>query len=109
MHNVSHSLNGRAPRSSNRRALQALVVLACALSVTGCSRIFKTTCVRAEDFAGAQNNPPLKVPPGLQAPDTRAALPIPPLNEPERPRAADEGCLDAPPRYAIPKATRPAA
>jgi uncharacterized lipoprotein len=109
LHNVPQSLNSRASRRATRRALQAFVVLACALSITGCSRIFKPTCVRASDFAGAQNNPPLKVPPGLHAPDMRAALPIPALNEPERPRAADEGCLDAPPRYAIPKATKPAA
>lgn len=109
MYNVPRSLNSRASRSPGHRALHAFVILACALSVTGCSRIFKSTCVRAEDYAGAQNNAPLKVPPGLQAPDTRAALPIPVLNEPERPRAADEGCLDAPPRYAIPKATKPAA
>lgn len=109
MHNVSRSMNTPAARSPGRRALYAFVVLGCSLSVAGCSRLFKTTCVRAEDYAGAQNNPPLKVPPGLQAPDTRAALPIPTLNEPERPRTAEEGCLDAPPRYAIPKATKPAA
>ncbi len=102
MHHASFSL-------PPRRALTAVAVVVLALSVTGCSRLFKATCVKAEDYAGAQNSEPLKIPPGLQAPDTRAALPIPPLAEPERPRAASEGCLDAPPRYAIPKAAKPAA
>jgi hypothetical protein len=49
------------------------------------------------------------VPPGLDAPDTRNALPIPPLSEPERPRKAEDPCLDAPPKYSVPKETRPAA
>ncbi len=63
----------------------------------------------AEDYAAAVDNQPLQVPAGLQGPDTRSALPVPPLAEPERPRRADEPCLDAPPRYANPAPVRPAA
>jgi hypothetical protein len=51
----------------------------------------------------------LQIPAGLQGPDTRSSLPVPPLAEPERPRRADEPCLDAPPPYANPAPARPAA
>lgn len=47
----------------------------------------------------ARNNPPLKVPPGLDAPDTRNAIKVPDLNEPERPRGPREPCLSQPPSY----------
>lgn len=89
------------------RALIVSAIVAMALS--GCGRIFKATCVQPSDFAGEVDRPPLKVPAGLDAPDTRRALQIPPLNEPERPRTAADPCLDAPPRYAIPRQTPPAA
>lgn len=80
-----------------------------ALALSGCGRIFKATCVQPSDYAGEVDLPPLKVPAGLDAPDTRRALPIPPLNEPERPRTAQDPCLDAPPRYAIPRQSAPSA
>jgi hypothetical protein len=51
--------------------------------------------------------PPLQAPPGLEAPDTRNALRVPPLNTPERTRGKDEPCLSAPPPYATPKAAEP--
>ena len=73
-----------------------------ALLLGGCGSLFKTSCAKPEDYAGAVDNKPLQIPVGLQGPDTHSALPVPALNEPERPRAAEEGCLDAPPRYAIP-------
>jgi uncharacterized lipoprotein len=43
--------------------------------------------------------PPLEVPPGLEPPDTRNALKIPELSEPERPRTKADGCLEEPPSY----------
>ena len=91
------------------RSLRLACVLLGLLSVTGCGRLFKASCVRPGDFAGAVDNAPLKIPAGLDGPDTRSAVPIPPLAEPERPRKSDDPCLDAPPKYAIPKETRPAA
>jgi uncharacterized lipoprotein len=90
--------------------VRSLIVAAlAALSLTGCGRIFKATCVQPDDYADAVDLPPLKVPGGLTAPDTRRALSIPPLSEPERPRKPDAPCLDAPPRYAIPRQEPPAA
>jgi uncharacterized lipoprotein len=45
------------------------------------------------------NGPPLQMPPGLDAPDTRGAVRIPQLTEPERPRSPNDPCLSAPPDY----------
>src|SRR5919108_3495055 len=39
-----------------------------------------------KDYAGAQDLPPLKAPEGLETPNTRNALKVPPLNTPERVR-----------------------
>jgi uncharacterized lipoprotein len=85
------------------------MLVAALLLLPGCGSLFKATCVRPEDYAGAVDNKPLQIPAGLQGPDTRSALPVPPLSEPERPRRADEPCLDAPPPYANPAPARPAA
>jgi len=85
------------------------LVVAAVLALPGCGHLFKATCVRPEDYAGAVDNKPLQIPAGLQGPDTRSSLPVPPLVEPERSRGADEPCLDAPPRYANPAPVRPTA
>ena len=37
--------------------------------------------------------------PGLDAPDTRNAIKVPPLNEPERPRVPGDPCLSQPPSF----------
>ena len=88
----------------------AWTVIALAMLVLpGCGRLFKASCARPDDYARAVQNAPLKVPAGLDAPDTRTALPIPPLAEPERPRTATDPCLDAPPKYIEAKQPTPAA
>ena len=73
------------------------------VATTGLSGCFKSKMVSCnqtnKDYAGAKDLPPLQAPPGLDAPDTRNALRVPPLNTPERPRAKDEPCLSAPPPY----------
>jgi uncharacterized lipoprotein len=86
-----------------------ILLLASALLLSGCGRLFKTTCAKPEDFAGAEERPLLKLPAGRDAPDTRQALPIPPLDEPEKPRSEADPCLDTPPRYSIPRQPPPAA
>jgi hypothetical protein len=51
-------------------------------------------------FAGhTDSRPPLQVPEGLSAPDTRNAVKIPALNTPERQRAKTEPCLAQPPNF----------
>jgi hypothetical protein len=58
----------------------------------------------------AQSIPPLKTPPGLDAPDTHAGLRIPDLNEPAPPqRRPTDPCLDEPPPFATPKPKPPPA
>jgi hypothetical protein len=96
-----------APRA--RGVLRAALVLTLCVASSGCARWFAGTCAQPGDFAGAVDNAQLKIPPGLSAPDTRAAMPIPPLSEPERPKSAETVCLDAPPPYAPPREPRPAA
>lgn len=94
---------------TSRRLLPLLMLALATLSGCGSFKLFEGRCVRPEDYAQVADNPPLQIPAGLQGPDPRNALRVPPLNEPERKRAADEPCLDAPPRYSAPKETRPAA
>jgi uncharacterized lipoprotein len=82
------------------------IVFVALLSVTlasGCGKGL-TTCKQSnKDYAGATEMPPLKAPPGLQDPDTRNALRVPPLDTPERIRGKNEPCLDMPPPFANPK------
>ena len=69
-------------------------------SLTGCFKSRLTSCSQDnKDYAGAQEMPPLQAPPGLEAPNTRNALKVPPLNTPERVRGKDEPCLDIPPPF----------
>ena len=81
-------------------------VLAATLA-TGC----KTRAVSCKQtnkaYVGAQEVPPLKAPPGLEAPNTRNALKVPGLETPERVRSKNEPCLDAPPPFSPPKAGAP--
>ena len=83
-------------------------VFVCLLSVTmisGCKSRMVSCRQDNKDYAGAREVPPLTAPPGLEVPNTRNALKVPPLNTPERVRARDEGCLDTPPPFATPKTT----
>jgi uncharacterized lipoprotein len=83
----------------------ASVVFAAAMS--GCKSHAASCHQSNKDYAGAQELPQLQAPPGLEAPDTRNALKVPPLNTPERVRDKHEPCLDAPPPFSTPKATDP--
>ncbi|HPF27427.1 MAG TPA: hypothetical protein P5528_10215 [Steroidobacteraceae bacterium] len=84
------------------------LVALCMTALTACGT-FKATCAKPDDYAGAKELPPLEVPAGLEAPDTRAALKVPELIDPERPRTDEDGCLDHPPKFAQPKTPAPQA
>jgi uncharacterized lipoprotein len=89
-----------------RSRVVVLVASICAVSaLSGCGKRLQTCKQDNKDYVGAQETPPLKAPPGLEAPNTRNSLKIPPLNSPERVRGRDEPCLDAPPPFSTPKAT----
>ena len=87
---------------SMSRSLSAAGVVLFALALTAFGT-FKSSCAKPEDYANAKDLAPLEVPAGLEAPDTRAALKVPELVDPERARVDDEGCIDHPPKFAEPK------
>ena len=67
-----------------------------ALLLTGGCHVLRS-CNNPATYSGAKQIPPLKMPVGLDGPDTSQAVKIPPLSEPELPRAADASCLEDPP------------
>jgi uncharacterized lipoprotein len=73
-------------------------------SLAGCKSPLTACRETNKDYAGAEEKPPLQAPAGLETPDTRNSLKIPPLNTPERVRGKDEPCLAAPPPFSAPKA-----
>ena len=82
-----------------RIAAVILTSLLCMAATSGCKSRMKSCSQDDKDYSGAQEMPPLQAPPGLEAPDTRNALKVPPLNSPERIRGKDEPCLDTPPPF----------
>jgi uncharacterized lipoprotein len=72
----------------------------------GCKRLLGANCNKPQVYATADSLPPLHIPVGLDAPDTRGALHVPELNEPEAPRGPKVACLDEPPPFTPPAAAR---
>jgi len=63
----------------------------------------------ATGYLRATSIPPLRVPPGVDAPDARSSLQIPELNEPAPPpRGPKDPCLEEPPQYQEARAPKPA-
>ncbi|MEP7313871.1 MAG: hypothetical protein ABI859_14910 [Pseudomonadota bacterium] len=84
----------------NFTARTTFLTLAVALLVLpGCKRFTTANCEKPQVYAAAETLPPLRIPGGLDSPNTRAALKIPELNEVEVPRVKGDPCLDEPPRY----------
>ncbi len=80
---------------------RAMTILACtvaATSLSGC-RLFAEDCHAPQDYQTATSVPSLKVPDGLNAPQTRGALKIPDVPTSGRPRGAGSACLDEPPSF----------
>lgn len=67
-----------------------------AIGLVGCRSL---SCDAPPSYGSDESIPPLHVPVGLDPPDTRNALKISELNEPERPRTEAHRCLDEPPSY----------
>jgi len=82
-----------------RASMIALVICAAALSAS-CG-LFRPdqSCHKTQDYESSGSIARLKVPAGLDVPDTRDALVVPPMDAPEAPRSQSDGCLDEPPRY----------
>ena len=56
-------------------------------------------CNKPQLYEQAASRPPLAIPAGLDAVNTRGALRIPELREPEAPRKLSDACLDEPPKF----------
>jgi len=54
-------------------------------------------CSNPETYSTSEELPPLKIPVGLDAPDTEQALQIPALSAPQAPPTAANACLEEPP------------
>jgi hypothetical protein len=68
------------------------------------------SCHDVKPYMKAGSVASLKIPPGLDTPDTASALHIPVLNAPEPPpRKRDDPCLDEPPPFKVPKQAPPQA
>ena len=64
-------------------------------------------CHGPQPYQKAQSVLPLKVPVGLDAPDTTNGLRLPALNEPAPPpRSGKQPCLDEPPPYKVTQPTK---
>ena len=84
-----------------RRCFKQFGILLPLLAVAGgCSLLpdASSGCDKTMPYQAALEVPPLQVPAGATAPDTRAAMRVPPVTAPQAPRDAGR-CLDQPPSY----------
>ena len=85
------------------------LVLVVPIALAGCHpfRALKSranSCHVKQPYMSASSVAPLKMPPGLDTPDTTNALRIPTLNEPAPPlRKGKDPCLDEPPSFKVVK------
>jgi uncharacterized lipoprotein len=92
------------------RFARGVAMLLLLLPLTSGCHAFRSATAKAchgpQPYQKAQTVPPLKIPPGLDGPDTTNALRLPTLNEPgPPPRKGNQPCLDEPPPF---KVTQPA-
>jgi uncharacterized lipoprotein len=90
------------------------VCLTLLMGVSGChmlrNKVSSKGCKESQTYTGERSVAPLKVPVGMDAPDTTNTFRLPQLNEPApppRPRTAP--CLDEPPPFKIEKSATPQA
>ena len=80
---------------------RVLMLIAAAMLTSGCHLFGKLTpdCHTPQEYQRAGQVPPLKVPSGLDKPNTQGALVIPTVELAPPPPGPKEACLDVPPRY----------
>ena len=94
------------------RFAQIGVVAALLVGLAGCQHLRNIggSCHDVKPYMKAGSIAPLKIPAGLDAPDTASALRIPALNTPAPPpRKKTDPCLDEPPPFNVPKQAPPQA
>ncbi len=92
---------------SGPRGLAALLFV---LILPGChiSKRLHPDCHQPQDYQRAISLPPLKVPSGMDSPNTQGALVIPTVELTAPPPGPKDPCLDLPPKYQPAPAARPA-
>jgi uncharacterized lipoprotein len=78
-----------------------LVLIAASALMSGCHLFSKLNpdCHSKQDYQHALSAPPLKVPAGLDSPNTAGALVIPAITDAPPPPGPHDQCYDIPPRY----------
>jgi uncharacterized lipoprotein len=90
--------------------VRVAVLMAVAALASGCHLFSKLTpdCHTAQEYQRAGQVAPLKVPSGLDSPNTQGALVIPTVGVVPPPPGPKDACLDLPPRYVPAPASRAA-
>jgi uncharacterized lipoprotein len=80
---------------------RVLMLIAAAALMSGCHLFSKLTpdCHTHQEYQRAGQVAPLKVPAGLDSPNTQGALVIPTVGVTPPPPGPKDACLDVPPRY----------
>jgi uncharacterized lipoprotein len=80
---------------------RVLLLIAATTLTSGCHLFSKLTpdCHTPQEYQRAGQVPPLKVPAGLDSPNTQGALVIPSVELAAPPPGPKDVCLDVPPRY----------
>jgi uncharacterized lipoprotein len=89
---------------------RVMILIAAAALISGCHLFGKLTpdCHTPQEYQRAGQVAPLKVPAGLDSPNTKDALVIPTVELAPPPPGPKDACLDLPPRY-VPAPTNKAA
>ena len=98
---------------SGMKIATGFMCLTLLVSVSGChmlhNKFSSNRCTENRTYEGERSVAPLKVPSGMDAPETTNALRLPQLNEPAPPaRARSAPCLDEPPSFKVQKPATPA-
>ena len=78
-----------------------LVLVGVSALMSGCHLFGKLNpdCHSPQEYQHALSAPPLKVPAGLDSPNTTGALVIPAVTDAPPPPGPHDSCFDVPPRY----------
>ncbi|HEY2462874.1 MAG TPA: hypothetical protein VGI32_02355 [Steroidobacteraceae bacterium] len=78
-----------------------LLLIAASALMSGCHLFGKLNpdCHSPQEYQHALSAPPLKVPAGLDSPNTASALVIPAVSDAPPPPGPHDSCYDIPPRY----------
>jgi uncharacterized lipoprotein len=80
---------------------RVLMLISASALMSGC-HLFSTLnpdCHTQQEYQHASSAPPLKVPSGLDSPNTAGALVIPAVSDVPPPPGPHDQCYDIPPRY----------